>query len=59
MDEILLHENQKLSVEKEAPENFESDFDDNELDQIDKMSLEDIKENLNCVSMRFHLLVLD
>ena len=44
MDEILPHENQKVSAEKEAHENFESEFDDNELYEINNMSLEYTKE---------------
>ena len=46
MDEILLHENKKASAVKEAPENIESDFDENKLYQIDNMSLEYTKETL-------------
>ena len=42
-DEILLHENRKVSAAKEAPENIESYFDDNGLYQIENMSLGDIK----------------
>ena len=51
VDEILLHKNQKLSAEKEAHEKFESDFDENELYQIDNMSLDDTKKNINDVSV--------
>ena len=38
-DEILLHETQKVSAEEESHENIDSDFDENELYQIDNMSL--------------------
>ena len=40
VDEILLQENQKLSAYKGAHENIEYDFDENELYQIDNMSIE-------------------
>ena len=40
MDEILLHENEKVNDMKEAPENVESYFDENKIYQIDNMSLE-------------------
>ena len=43
VDEMLLHENQKVSDEKEKPEHIESGFNDNKLYQINKMSLEDTK----------------
>ena len=46
MDEILLHENKKVITAKEAPENIQSDFDENNLYQIENMSLEDTKEKL-------------
>ena len=46
MDKILLHENQKLGTAKEAPENIESGFDDNELYHILNVSLDEIKEKL-------------
>ena len=43
VDEILLQEDQKVSAEKGAHENIESDFDENKLYQINIMSLEDTK----------------
>ena len=43
MDEILIHENQKVSSEKEATERVESGFYENERYSIDNMSLEDKK----------------
>ena len=43
LDESLRHENQKVSASNKAPEHIESDFDENELYQIDNMSLEDTK----------------
>ena len=46
VDEILLHENEKVSANKEAHENIESDFDEIKLYQIDNMSLDDTQEKL-------------
>ena len=43
-DEIILHKNQKVSAEKKAHENVESDFDDNQLYQINNTSLDDTKK---------------
>ena len=40
---ILLHENQKLSVEQESQENIEAYFDENKLSHFDNMSLYDTK----------------
>ena len=40
MDEILLHENEKLSVMKESYENVESYFDNSKVYNIYNMSLE-------------------
>ena len=41
-----MNENEKVTAMKEAHENIESNFDENELYQIDNMSLEDKKEKL-------------
>ena len=38
--EILLNETQKLSAVKEVPEFLDSDYDENNLYQVEKMSLE-------------------
>ena len=46
MDGILLHETQKVSAVKEAPACFKCDYDENELYQLENMSLEDTKEKL-------------
>ena len=46
MDEILLQENQKVSSEKGAYENIESEIDDSKIYQIYNMSLDDTKEKL-------------
>ena len=54
VDEILLHENQKVSAKRDAHENVESDFDASKLYQIYNMSLEDTKKNLNDVSLRLN-----
>ena len=52
--EILMHENQKVSAEKEAHKNIQSEFDENNIYQIDNMSLEYTKENLNYVSVHLN-----
>ena len=43
MYETLLYENLKISAEKESPETFESDFDENKFYHIDNMKLGDTK----------------
>ena len=43
VEEILLHESQKLSADKVSHENIEPDFDESELYQIYNMSLDDTK----------------
>ena len=43
MDEIILNETQKVSAARVAPEFLESDCDENDRYQVDKMSLEDTK----------------
>ena len=43
VDEILLNETQKLSAVREVPEFLVSDYDENDLYQVDKMSLENTK----------------
>ena len=53
VDEILLNENKKVSAEKEAPAYVESNFDENELYQIDNMSLDETKEKLDCRKCAF------
>ena len=55
-DEILLHENQKLSAAKKASENIESNLDENKLYQIDNMILDDIKEKLELCKRMFEWL---
>ena len=47
VDEILLTENQKLSSAREAPEFFDSDYDESNFYQVYKMSLEETKEKLD------------
>ena len=54
MAEILLNENQKVSAEKEAHENIESNFDESELYQIDNMSIITQKKKLNDASVRLN-----
>ena len=46
MDEILLHENEKMSAVKEAPEDVEHDFYENKIYQIENISLENTEEKL-------------
>ena len=46
LGEILLHATQKASYEKEAPAFLESDYDENDLYQVERMSLEDTKEKI-------------
>ena len=43
VNEIVLQETQKVSAQKGAYENIESDFDNNKLYQINNMSLEETK----------------
>ena len=43
VDEILLTENQKVSAAREAPEFLDSDYNGNDLYQVEKMSLEETK----------------
>ena len=55
VDKIILHENQKISLEKEAHENIESDFDESELYQTENMSIEyTIWKTLNDISVRLN-----
>ena len=54
MNEILLHETKKVSAEREAPEFLDSDYDEKNLYQVENMSLEETKENLNDVSVHLN-----
>ena len=47
MDEILLNKRQKISDEMEASELLDSDYDENEIYQVENMT----KEKLNGVSV--------
>ena len=47
VDEILLPENQKVSAVRESLEFLDSDYDEHDVYQVDKMSLEDTKEKLD------------
>ena len=47
VDEILMTENQKISAAREAPEVLDSDYDEKNLYQVDKMSLKETKEKLD------------
>ena len=53
MDEILLNETQKLSAAREAQKFFDSDCDENDQYQVEKMSLEDNKEKLERLKLEF------
>ena len=44
VDEVILHETKKVSVVEEAPEFLEYYYDENELYQVENISLEDTKE---------------
>ena len=57
MDEIILNETQTVSVAREAPSFMDSDCDENELYQVEKMSLEETREKLEwnkCAFERKH-----
>ena len=51
-DKILLQENNKVSAEEEAHENIESELDEDDLYNIDKMSLDEKNKRQNDVNMR-------
>ena len=53
VDDILLNETQKVIAAKEVPEFLESDYDDNELYQVEKMSLEGTKEKIEWCKRTF------
>ena len=44
--DILLNETQKVGAAREATDVLDSDYDDNYLYQVDKMSLEETKNNI-------------
>ena len=46
MNEILLNETQKLSSTREAPEFLDSDYDEKDLYQVERVSIEETKEKL-------------
>ena len=52
VDEILLHESQKVSTAELAPAFLGSDYDDNELYQVEIMSLEETKEIRRALSAK-------
>ena len=54
VDEILLNETQKVSAARGAPEFLDSDCDEKNLYQAEKMILKIIKIKLNDVSLRFN-----
>ena len=46
VDEILLHEPQKVSAMRKAPEFFDSDYDENDIYQVEIMIFFNTKEKL-------------
>ena len=52
VDKIIFQENNKIIAQYEAHENIESEIDENDLYQIDNMSLEKKKKIQNGVSVR-------
>ena len=44
VDEILLYETKKLTAARGAPEFWDSDYDENDIYQVEKMSLSETKE---------------
>ena len=46
VDWILLNETKKVSTAREVPEVLDSDYDENYLYQVEKMSLEETEEKL-------------
>ena len=46
VDEILLNKTQKVSTAREAEENFDYDYDENDLYHVEKEILEDTKEKI-------------
>ena len=60
-DEILLNKTQKVSTARQATEFLDSNYDENNLHQVEIMSVEETKENYNDVSVflneniKFHM----
>ena len=46
MEEILLQETQKVSAVREAPELLETYYDEKDIYEVERMSLEDTNEKL-------------
>ena len=53
VDKILINETQKLSAARKAPEVLGTDCDDNDLYQVEKMSLEETKEKIEWCKRAF------
>ena len=53
VDEILLHKTQKLNAAREAPEFWDSGYYENKLYQVERMSIEDTKENIEWIKHKF------
>ena len=55
MDKILLHETQKLSTARKSSKNLDTDYDENNLFQVERISLEETKTIiLNGVSIHLN-----
>ena len=54
VDEILLNVTQKLSALREAETFLDSDCDENDLYQVDKLVLKKLKRNFNDVSVHWN-----
>ena len=54
VDEILLNEAPKVSAARDETELLDSDYDDTVLYQVERIVLEETKENLNDVSVRLN-----
>ena len=55
MDEILLHKTQKLSTARKSPKHLDTDYDENDLFQVERISFEETKTIiLNGVSMHLN-----
>ena len=46
VDEILLHETQKVSDAREVPSFLDPDYDENDIYQVERIGLEETKETL-------------
>ena len=54
---ILLNETKKVSAVREAPEFWDSDYNENNMYQVEKWALKRLKKNLTDVSVRLNMKV--